>query len=516
MRRDLLLLHLVAFGALGIAATGRVAAQEQPANSLLERIQKPGGSSLRVCLRLQDESPFLGPADVRVLPNEGYEVLGAPGESRGDFLFSEMTPGKYFVEVKSPGYLEVRLSTELEPGSRQRTMFVVMKPRPAVKQEVKGLELNPAPEVEAEPAVAIAPAGKTGGRDFWRAHELEERIPAVEKGVACPAEEVLKGAGQRMSEFVNTLEKFTATEQLEHYVYDKSGAQRDPEKRSFAYVVAVTQNQLGTFMLEEFRNGSTDPEQFPGHIASLGLPALGLIFHPVLASDFDFQCEGMGSWQGRELWQVHFVQRDDRPVRIRAYNLNMRAFGVKLEGRAWIDPGNNQVVRLETELAKPVPEIELTREHVVIDYAAVKFASTGQEVWLPENAEMYVERRGRRYHRRHAFSDFKLFNVDTAQHVDAPKGSYRFANLTDGDVSGELMVFPAEGATDEAIVLRFTIPAHQVVFKVVGPGKDVNLQAAAVRSAKFVYRGRAGAVKVDADLSAATTLDVMPEGAEEK
>lgn len=319
-----------------------------------------------------------------------------------------------------------------------------------------------------------------------------------------------------MSDFVNTLERFTATEKLEHYLYDKSGAQKEPEKRSFAYVVSVTQNQQGTFLLEEFRDGSTDTDQFPGHVASLGLPALGMIFHPLLAADFEFRCEGLGSWDRRELWQIHFVQRGDRPVRIRAYHMGGGVYGVMLEGRAWIDPGSYQVVRLETELAKPIPEIELTREHVAIDYAPVKFESTGQEVWLPQNAEMYVERRGKRYHRRHAFSDFKLFNVDTAQHMEAPKGSYTFTNLTDRDVTGELTVTPAADMKGEVVTLRFTVPAHGKVFKVVGPGKDVNMQAAAVGSAKFVYRGDEGAVKVDADLAKATTLDVMPEGAEAK
>jgi len=49
------------------------------------------------------------------------------------------------------------------------------------------------------------------------------------------------------------------------------------------------------------------------------------------------------------------------------------------------------------------------------------------------------------------------------------------------------------------------------VFKIVGLGKDISLTADAVVSAKYVYEGRVGAVKVDADLINETTLDVLPE-----
>jgi hypothetical protein len=35
----------------------------------------------------------------------------------------------------------------------------------------------------------------------------------------------------------------------------------------------------------------------------------------------------------------------------------MRSFTISLEGRAWIDPGNYQVERLEAELAKPIEEM---------------------------------------------------------------------------------------------------------------------------------------------------------------
>jgi hypothetical protein len=70
---------------------------------------------------------------------------------------------------------------------------------------------------------------------------------------------------------------------------------------------------------DEFRNGGVDRSQFPAGIATEGLPAMALLFHPALAPDFDFKCEGLGFWEGRPAGRLRFEQRGDRPNRIRDY-----------------------------------------------------------------------------------------------------------------------------------------------------------------------------------------------------
>src|SRR5207245_11438928 len=88
-----------------------------------------------------------------------------------------------------------------------------------------------------------------------------------------------------------------------HYAIDKSGERKGPDKRKFEYVVVVGRDRTGAFWLEEYRNGSTDHEQFPAHLATLGLPAIVLLFHPDFAADFNFQCEGLVRDEGREYWR---------------------------------------------------------------------------------------------------------------------------------------------------------------------------------------------------------------------
>lgn len=494
---------LMAFGALGVLGGNRSACQEAFPGSLLRPAKETELGSLKICLRLPDESAFAGAALVRVAPERGEELLGGPGDVKGEFLFFAVSAGKYIVDVSAPGYLAARTSVQMEAGGAEKQVFVVLKPRTAKAEE------EPTAKAQAEEMQETG--GTTEEWEGGRPHELEDTVPPVDASVACPTKDVLQGVGQRMKEFVNSLEKFTATEKVEHYTFGKSGARKEPERRSFAYVVTLTQDRFGGFVLEEYRNGSQDRTLFPANIATIGLPTIGLIFHPLIASDFDFRCEGLGRWEGREMWQVHFAQRQDRPVRIEAYEVDRTSFPVHLEGRAWIDPGSLQLAGLESELQKPIPEIKLTQQRQKIRYGPVQFASTGEEIWLPKEAGTYVDRKGRRFYRRHTFSEFRLFNVDTTQKWQPPKGSYSFTNVTDRDVPCELTVVPVEGLKGAPVTLRFTIPAHGKVFKVVGPGKDVNLPLAAVGSARFLYSGEEGSVKVDVDLAKETTLDVMAE-----
>ena len=78
-------------------------------------------------------------------------------------------------------------------------------------------------------------------------------------------------------------------------------------------------------------------------------------------------------------------------------------------------------MRLETDLAEEILAIRLQRDRLTVDYRAVQFQKRGLALWLPENVEFYFDFRGHRYHRRHSFSDFLLFSVDTSQQIQPPQ-----------------------------------------------------------------------------------------------
>ena len=263
--------------------------------------------------------------------------------------------------------------------------------------------------------------------------------------------------------------------------------------------------------LDEYRNGSLDPAQFPANVATDGLPAMAIVFHPQMISDFDFHCEGLGQASAAPAWQVHFQQNPHRPIRIRSYVVGGNYYPVALKGRAWIDAATYQVVRLESELVEPIPQIHFVRERLSIDYAPVEFFSRNVRLYLPSHAELLMVKDKSAFYRTHTFSNFQLFSVGTEQKIATPKESYTFTNLSDQDVSGQLTVTPLLGHSLKPISITFTIPPRATVHKIVGPGKDLNISADLIDSARFVYAGVSGAIQGNATLTSVSTLEIVPE-----
>lgn len=460
-------------------------------SSTQESVSHIGSATLQIFLRLPDDLPFVGAATVRILDRHDQEIAKAISDAEGQAIFSKLPAGDYTVEVTAPGYEIIRQPIDWA-SAHDRTIFLPMK----VQTPSAATSEQAAVPSEKKNSFSIPP-------------DVDQAIPTVNPGAACDLGHVLHGAGVRLQQFVSNLQKFSATEEVNHYKVDGSGALHGPDSKRFDYMVEVQNGKAGAFYINEYRDGSVDPTIFPAGIATEGVPAMALIFHPAFAGDYNFACEGLGHWNGRPAWQVHFTQKPDHPGGIREYQVKGMIYPISLRGRAWIDSGTFQILRLETELLKPVEEIKLTREHIDISYGRVNFQTGHQEMWLPQTAEIYAEQYGRRYYRRHTFTDFHVFTIQTAQTYQQPKQSYCFTNTTDKPVSALLTVKPLSQIA-KAVSVKFSVAAGASACKTVGIGKDLNLSPDEVASATLFHDGPPGALVPDAYLLKESTLDVVP------
>ncbi len=277
----------------------------------------------------------------------------------------------------------------------------------------------------------------------WLPPDIDEKVPPVEPGVACNLEEVIKNSGKRIQEFVANVDRYVATEAVTHESINKWGFASHPIKFQFDYLVSIKQKRLGLLTVDEYRDTHYLPAKFPDGVATTGLPALVLIFHPYYAENFAISCEGLARSKGQSAWQVYFRQRDDKPNTIRSYKIGAEgpAYPVALKGRAWIAADSFQIVRLETDLINPVPQIRLVSDHATIEYGPVHFKARNLDMWLPQNAEVHYDWKGRRSHRRHSFKNYLLFSVDEKQKISEPKGVGR-------DDSGAMVPESGQGATE--------------------------------------------------------------------
>jgi tetratricopeptide (TPR) repeat protein len=257
----------------------------------------------------------------------------------------------------------------------------------------------------------------------WLPPDIDEKVPPVEPGAACVAADVVQKAGEQLVTLIHDVDRFTATETMTHESVNKFGIAALPEKRKFDYLVSIQSSLAGPLSVSEYRNGGGTQSQFPDGIATNGLPALVLIFHPYYATNYDMVCEGLARTSRGLAWQIHFRQLPDKTNGIKSYQFGMNGpnYQVKLKGRAWISADNYDILRLESDIVAPIPQIRLMADHTNIEYGPITFREANTTLWLPQSAEVYFAWLGRRIHRRHEFSNYLLFGIDDQQHIGDPK-----------------------------------------------------------------------------------------------
>jgi hypothetical protein len=145
-----------------------------------------------------------------------------------------------------------------------------------------------------------------------------------------------------------------------------------------------------------------------------------LVFHPVYMQEFAITCAGPADWLGYNTWRVDFRQRLDRPSSMSALELGTTEYPLLLKGSAWIDRKNYQIVHMETDLLRPIPDIKLKTLHQSVDYGPVTFVGSAATLWLPQTAEVTADFRGKRLAERHTYSKFQIFSVNTQEKLKLP------------------------------------------------------------------------------------------------
>ncbi len=257
----------------------------------------------------------------------------------------------------------------------------------------------------------------------WTPPDLDNAVHDVSSEVNCNTDQILDGALHRMKSELVDFEKFTATEHVEHQQVDRYGWPGPVRTHDFSYIVLIYPLDKNSFYLEESRDGGNNLYNFPTSLATIGLNSLGVsVVQPFYRDHFSYSCEGLTNLRGQAAWQVRFEERTDGSAPgVRQWRKDGKVYEIPIKGRIWVSSTSYAVLRVETELLNSIPGLELTKDHLFVDYGPVKFASGNQQLWLPWSADMYMELHGKRYHHRHFLSDYMLFGVDTTHKINKPK-----------------------------------------------------------------------------------------------
>ena len=241
--------------------------------------------------------------------------------------------------------------------------------------------------------------------------ELRELQPAQSQQ-DLPA--ILRAVGERVAGFFEDFPNTISTEEVRSgpcggAVLHKCGV---TFKDKFNYLV-VRRTEGGQIMGEYRTDAKGRPLDYRslgnGDILTYGFTTVPLQhFHPLNQMTSRFRYFGRQMVGRQEMDVVGFVEipgKYPRTTELRHGNVVVPLF---VQGLAWIDPTTYQVLRIQTDLLAPPPNLGLERAVTRIEFSPVQLREASA-FWLPTRVIVDMWLHHRHFRNIHRYSNFKVF-----------------------------------------------------------------------------------------------------------
>jgi hypothetical protein len=81
------------------------------------------------------------------------------------------------------------------------------------------------------------------------------------------------------------------------------------------------------------------------------------------------------------------------------------------QGILWVDKSNFQILRMRRDLLAPNREILLEQLTTDVTFDEVRLQDVPNPLWLPSEADVYIEIGGQKYLNMHHYQDYRRYRV---------------------------------------------------------------------------------------------------------
>ena len=266
--------------------------------------------------------------------------------------------------------------------------------------------------------------------------ELKDLEPA---GDQKPLKDILEGVGKNVAEFFKNFPNTSSLEEIHQEQLGRNGKAHKMEQSHYRYLCATPAEAWGPGF-DEYRMNVEKDQGLPsglkeGFMLTAGFASAQILFHPVYQPQATFRYLGRQKLNGRDTWVVAFAQRPATAQNHGIFRSGEVELVTFLQGLAWVDPQTYQIVRLRSDLLKPLPEVRLKRQTTDIEFAEVHFNRLQEAFWLPEKVSVTVDWNGHLLRNEHQYSEFKVFSVDSRQRFGKVNASTPVAKEPSGPES---------------------------------------------------------------------------------
>ena len=252
--------------------------------------------------------------------------------------------------------------------------------------------------------------------------ELKDMVPAKDQA---PLDSLLGAVGKNVEAYFRNFPNTVSLEMIHQEKITRRGKPGETLDQKFHYLCLMPTEESDVGFNEYRANLSGEAGQpkglTDGYMLTSGFASASLIFHPLFQADSLFKYLGQQKVNGRDTFVIAYAQRPEKARVNGLFKMGATSMPTFSQGLAWVDAGNYQIIRMRTDLLRPLPDVRLDKETTEIEFGENHFKSMAEGFWLPRDVTVTVSWNGRSLRNRHEYTDFKLFSVGATEKISKPK-----------------------------------------------------------------------------------------------
>jgi hypothetical protein len=172
-------------------------------------------------------------------------------------------------------------------------------------------------------------------------------------------------------------------------------------------------------MLQEYRTNAQNMEVDispsnlggPGAPRAVGFSSTWMIFKPANLEDSRFRYLGRQKMGKHDTVVVAFAQIPGEVPVPAQLTMNEGTCSYLQQGIVWIDEQASQIVRLQTDLLKPLTDFRMMKLYSGLTFGEVRIAERNLTLWMPSEVEIRWTSKQQAGVERHKYTDYRLFGA---------------------------------------------------------------------------------------------------------
>jgi hypothetical protein len=250
--------------------------------------------------------------------------------------------------------------------------------------------------------------------------QLIDQIPDL-KTVQPPLDQrelelILQKMGRNMDDFVRDVGELIAREDVIQEKLKANGLVRAKERFQDQYLILHHGNEWGAsaeYRMDAKGNKLGEIGLSRGYLITSGYALSCIQFSTAARSQSRsrFRYLGNAMLGSHETYVLAFVQGTGELNFASIVKVGAKEVQMPTQGILWVDKSNFQILRMRSDLLTPNSDIQLEQRTTDVTFVEVRLQDVPNPLWLPNDADVYIEISGQKFRNLHHYTDYRRYRV---------------------------------------------------------------------------------------------------------